>query len=62
MVKISTLARNAAIAGLSVFFGLPVNAAERISDFSLIDSEGRFFQLSRQLDKQAVVLLSLIHI
>jgi peroxiredoxin/mono/diheme cytochrome c family protein len=58
MLKIPTLARNAVIAGLSVFFGLSVNAAERISDFSLIDSEGRFFQLSRQLDKQAVVLFA----
>ena len=33
-------------------------AAERVSDFSLIDHEGRFHQLSRYADHEAVVLFS----
>lgn len=37
---------------------LPVNAAERISDFSLIDHNGKFFQLSRHADMDAVVLFA----
>jgi len=34
-------------------------AADRISDFSLIDHNGKFFQLSRHADKNAVVLFAL---
>ena len=34
------------------------NAGERVSDFSLVDAEGRFFQLSRHANQDAVVLFT----
>ena len=34
------------------------NAADQISDFSLIGADGRFFQLSRNADQEALVLLA----
>ena len=39
-----------------ISFSLP---GEAITDFSLIDHEGRFFQLSRHADQNAVVLVTL---
>jgi peroxiredoxin len=51
-LQTSALAALTAIACSSAF------AADRISDFSLIDAEGRFFQLSRHTNKEAIVLLS----
>ncbi len=56
MVKISSLKLGAA-ALLSAAVGM-ASAGERISDFSLVDAEGRFFQLSRHADQDAVVLFA----
>jgi peroxiredoxin len=56
MLKFSTIAKLAA--ALTVFVGMAANAADRISDFSLIDHNGRFHQLSRYADKDAVVLFA----
>ena len=36
----------------------PVSAGERISDFSLIDQHGKFFQLSRQANFDAIVFMA----
>ncbi len=58
MLKFSKIAKIATASLMTVFFGLSANAADRISDFSLIDSDGRFFQLSRHTDAQAVVLFA----
>jgi hypothetical protein len=41
---------------LSCLLSLPA-AAERVPDFALIDQNGRFHQLSRNLDRQAIVIM-----
>lgn len=58
MLRITTIAKVAAVSAVSAFIGLSANAAERISDFSLIDHNGKFFQLSRAADNEAIVILS----
>ena len=40
------------------FFAMPVNAADRIGDFALLDQNGTFHQLSWYNDQKAVVLLT----
>lgn len=57
MVKFSTLTKLGAATLLSAAVGL-ANAGERVSDFSLVDAEGRFFQLSRHANQDAVVLFT----
>ena len=54
MLRISTFAKLATASLMTVFVGMSANAADRISDFSLVDHEGRFFQLSRNMNKEAV--------
>jgi len=44
---------------LTASVALSAQAADRITDFSLIDHNGKFFQLSRHADMDAVVLLTL---
>lgn len=53
-----SLARVSTALLLSAFIGLPAQAAERVSDFSLIDHRGKFFQLSRESHVDAVVLMA----
>ena len=57
MVKFATLSKLGAATLLSAAVGL-ANAGERVSDFSLVDAEGRFFQLSRHANQDAVVLFT----
>ena len=58
MLKLPNLSK-ALVAGLlSAIAGTSAYAAERISDFSLVDADGRFFQLSRHSNQDAVVLLA----
>ncbi|MDF1766600.1 MAG: redoxin domain-containing protein [Gammaproteobacteria bacterium] len=57
MIKISTVAKLGAATLLSTCVSL-ANAGERVSDFSLVDAKGRFFQLSRHADHDAVVLFA----
>ena len=58
MLKLPNLTK-ALVAGLlSAVAGTSAYAAERISDFSLVDADGRFFQLSRHSNQDAVVLLA----
>lgn len=57
MVKFSTLSKLGAATLLSAAVGL-ANAGERVSDFSLVDADGRFFQLSRHANQDAVVLFA----
>lgn len=57
MVKFSTLTKLGAATLLSAAVGI-ANAGERVSDFSLVDAEGRFFQLSRHANQDAVVLFT----
>ncbi len=56
MLTFSTLAKLATASAMAVFIGVSSNAADRISDFSLIDHQGRFFQLSRHSNQDAIVL------
>lgn len=58
MLRITTIAKVAAVSAVSAVIGLSANAAERISDFSLIDHNGKFFQLSRAANNEAIVILS----
>lgn len=58
MLKLLNIAKIAAAASLAAFVGISANAADRISDFSLVDHEGRFFQLSRHSNQDAIVLFS----
>lgn len=58
MPRFTTLAGLAATALATALTGVSANAADRISDFSLIDHNGKFFQLSRAADNDAVVLLA----
>ncbi len=43
---------------LTMFAAMSANAADRISDFSLIDHNGRFHQVSRYADHDAIVLFA----
>lgn len=58
MLKVLTIAKVLATAALTGFVALSAHAADRISDFSLIDHNGKFFQLSRHADKDALVLFA----
>ncbi|MAV52277.1 MAG: hypothetical protein CBE20_00410 [Gammaproteobacteria bacterium TMED260] len=58
MLRISSLAKVAAATALSAVVGLSANAADRVSDFSLVDHNGKFFQLSRQANFDAIVMLA----
>ena len=58
MPRFSMIAKIATASLMTVFVGMSANAADRISDFSLTDSDGRFFQLSRHGDEQAIVLFT----
>ena len=58
MPRFSMIAKIATASLMTVFVGMSANAADRISDFSLVDADGRFFQLSRHGDEQAIVLFS----
>lgn len=58
MLRFSMIARIAIASLMAAFVAMSANAVDRISDFSLIDSNGRFFQLSRHTDEQAVVLFA----
>ena len=52
------LTKYTTVAILSTLIGISANAADSISDFSLIDAEGRFFQLSRHANQDAIVILA----
>lgn len=58
MLRFSMVSKLVTAALATAFIGMSANAAERISDFSLIDADGRFFQLSRHADEQAIVLFA----
>lgn len=58
MLKISALAKIALAGTLAAYVCMPASAADRISDFSLVDHNGKFFQLSRAADNEAVVILA----
>lgn len=58
MLKYSTMAKLAVAFMLTMFAGMSANAADRISDFSLIDHNGRFHQVSRYADHDAIVLFA----
>lgn len=58
MLRITSIAKVAAVSAVTAFVGLSANAADRISDFSLVDQNGKFFQLSRAADNEAIVILS----
>lgn len=58
MLKYSSLAKIAVFSVLAAYVGVCANAAERVSDFSLIDHEGKFFQLSRAANNKAIVLMA----
>lgn len=55
MTRITRLVATTLLSGLLV---QTAGAAERVSDFSLIDHRGKFHQVSRYLDHQALVLFS----
>jgi peroxiredoxin len=58
MLKFSAISRLAAASMLALWLSFTASAAEPISDFSLIDADGRFFQLSRHSNRDAIVLFS----
>ena len=58
MFKYSTMAKLAVAFMLTMFAGMSANAADRISDFSLIDHNGRFHQVSRYANHDAIVLFA----
>ncbi|MEX0964285.1 MAG: redoxin domain-containing protein [Pseudohongiellaceae bacterium] len=58
MLRFSLIAKTATAALMTVFVSMPAFAADRISDFSLVDADGRFFQLSRHADETAIVLFA----
>jgi peroxiredoxin len=58
MLKFLSIAKITAVAAVATFASIAANAADRISDFSLVDQEGRFFQLSRNSNQKAIVLIS----
>jgi peroxiredoxin len=58
MLAFSRITKFISLTALAALFSLSASAAERVSDFSLVDADGRFFQLSRHAHMDAVVLLS----
>ena len=56
MLKFSTIAKLATVSFMTVFVGMAANAADRISDFSLIDQNRYFPHPSPYQYKEAVVL------
>lgn len=58
MIRLMTLVSVVGAGLLSLGLGLPATAAERISDFSLIAHNGKFYQLSRETQNQALVLVA----
>ncbi|MGI9250590.1 MAG: redoxin domain-containing protein [Pseudohongiellaceae bacterium] len=57
--KVFSRLTKATIAALLMLgVSLSASAGERISDFSLVDADGRFFQLSRHSDAPAIVLVA----
>ena len=58
MLRLKIFAKLAAATSLTALVGMSANAQDRISDFSLVDADGRFFQLSRNAHKNAIVLLA----
>jgi len=58
MRLISKIVQVSAALALTALASTAASAAERISDFSLVDADGRFFQLSRHANQEAIVLLS----
>jgi len=58
MLKISTVAKVVVTGLLTAMAGSAALAADRISDFSLVDADGRFFQLSRHTNQEAIVLFA----
>jgi hypothetical protein len=50
--------RLTAVFAAATLASIPVSAAKRISDFSLIDQHGKFFQLSRQANFDAIVFMA----
>lgn len=57
-MKCSKLASSLLLCGALGLHIQAAQAAERISDFSLIDHHGEFFQLSRETNSEAVVLMT----
>ncbi len=58
MRLLSKTMQSTAAFAIAALLGNSALAADRVSDFSLIDADGRFFQLSRHTNKEAIVLLS----
>lgn len=58
MRTLSNFSKILAPAILATLLGQPALATDRITDFSLIDHNGKFLQVSRYADHQAVVLFS----
>ncbi len=58
MLRLSSLAKIAVFSALAIYVSSSATAQERVSDFSLIDHTGKFFQLSRAADNQAVVIMA----
>lgn len=58
MFKSFTAVKVLATAAMTNCVALSAQAADQISDFSLVDHDGRFFQLSRHTDKDAIVLFA----
>lgn len=58
MFKVLTAVKVLATAAIASLVALSAQAADSISDFSLVDHNGKFFQLSRHTDKKAIVLFA----
>ena len=58
MLKLPTLTKTAVAVLVAAIAGSGAYAADRISDFSLVDADGRFFQLSRHSNQDAIVLFA----
>ena len=58
MLRVLALLRLAVALAAATMASTPIIAGERISDFSLIDQRGKFFQLSRQANFDAIVLMA----
>ncbi|HJO10884.1 MAG TPA: redoxin domain-containing protein, partial [Gammaproteobacteria bacterium] len=56
MPRFSTLAKLMACSMFATLFSITANAAEQISDFSLIDHTGKSHQLTRYSNRDAIVL------
>ena len=62
MFNIAKLGKLALATLMSLSISQGLNAAERISDFSLIDHRGKFFQLSREVQNDAIVQFPAHHL